>query len=53
MLATPGSKMEAVKESALAFVEKRAGDAIGLVVFSNNGYLVTPATFDHESLAYY
>jgi hypothetical protein len=53
MLATPGSKMEAVKESALAFVQKRTGDAIGLVVFSNNGYLVTPATFDHESLSQY
>jgi Ca-activated chloride channel family protein len=53
MLATPGSKMEAVKESALAFVTKRSGDAIGLVVFSNNGYLVTPATFDHESLSQY
>jgi Mg-chelatase subunit ChlD len=53
MLATPGSKMEAVKKSALAFIEKRPGDAIGLVVFSNNGYLVSPATFDHESMNQY
>ena len=53
MLATPGSKMEAVKKTALQFVEKRTGDAIGLVVFSNNGYLVAPATFDHESLSQY
>ena len=53
MLATPGSKMEAVKKSALAFIDKRPGDAIGLVVFSNNGYLVSPATFDHESLTQY
>lgn len=53
LLATPGSRMEAVKKSALDFVSKRPGDAIGLVVFSNNGYLVTPATFDHESLAQY
>lgn len=53
LLATPGSRMEAVKKSALNFVSKRPGDAIGLVVFSNNGYLVTPATFDHESLAQY
>lgn len=50
---TVGSKMEAVKNSALAFVEKRTGDAIGLVVFSNNGYVVSPATFDHESLVQY
>lgn len=53
MLATPGSKMEAVKKTALDFVSKRKGDAIGLVVFSNNGYLVSPATFDHDSLSQY
>ena len=53
MLGTPGSRMEAVKRSALDFISKRPGDAIGLVVFSNNGYLVSPATFDHESLRQY
>ena len=53
MLATPGSKMEAVKKSALHFMNKRPGDAVGLVVFSNNGYLVSPATFDHESMSQY
>ncbi|MBI1955498.1 MAG: VWA domain-containing protein [Acidobacteria bacterium] len=52
-LVRPGSKMEAVKASALEFVRKRPGDAIGLVVFSNNAYLVTPTTFDHESLGDY
>jgi Ca-activated chloride channel family protein len=45
--------MEATKKSALDFVSKRPGDAIGLVVFSNNGYLVSPATFDHESMSQY
>jgi len=53
MLATPGSKMEAIKKTALDFVAKRKGDAIGLVVFSNNGYLVSPATFDQDSLSQY
>ena len=53
MLGTPGSRMEAVKRSALDFVSKRPGDAIGLVVFSNNGYLVSPATFDHEAVTQY
>ena len=53
MLGTPGSRMEAIKRSALDFISGRGGDAIGLVVFSNNGYLVTPATFDHESLSQY
>jgi Ca-activated chloride channel family protein len=48
-----GTRMEAVKASATEFINSRAGDAIGLVVFSNNSYLVTPATFDHESLLSY
>jgi Ca-activated chloride channel homolog len=47
------SKMEAVKASATEFIKKRPGDAIGLVVFSNNAYLVSPATFDHDSLLEY
>ena len=53
MLGTPGSRMEAIKKSALNFVSKRPGDAIGLAVFSNKGYLVTPPTFDHESTIQY
>jgi Ca-activated chloride channel family protein len=44
------SKMEAVRASAAAFARRRPGDAIGLIVFSNNAYLVSPATFDHDSL---
>lgn len=44
------SKMEAVRASAAAFARRRPGDAIGLIVFSNNAYLVSPATFDHQSL---
>ncbi|MBI2815676.1 MAG: VWA domain-containing protein [Acidobacteria bacterium] len=47
------SKMDAVKASALEFIKQRPGDAIGLVVFSNNSYLVSPATFDHVSLMDY
>ena len=53
MMGTPGSRMEAVKRSALDFVSKRPGDALGLVVFSTNGYLVSPASFDHESISQY
>lgn len=49
----PQSKMDAVKASAVEFIKKRPGDAIGLVVFSNNAYLVAPATFDHDSLLEY
>jgi Ca-activated chloride channel homolog len=47
------SRMEAVQESAIGFVKRREGDAVGLVVFSNNGYVVTPATFDHNSVLAY
>lgn len=44
------SKMEAVRASAAAFAKRRPGDAIGLIIFSNNAYVVSPATFDHASL---
>ncbi len=47
------SKLEAVKASAAEFIRQRPGDAIGLVVFSNYSYLVSPATFDHDSLLDY
>jgi Ca-activated chloride channel homolog len=47
------SKMEAVKASAAAFIRTRSGDAVGLIVFSNNAYLVSPATFDHDSVINY
>lgn len=47
------TRMEAIKASATEFIRRRAGDAIGLVVFSHNSYLVTPATFDHDSLLSY
>src|SRR3989449_7643695 len=48
-----GTRMEAVKASTTEFIKRRPGDAIGLVVFSNNSYLVSPATFDHDSLLSY
>jgi Ca-activated chloride channel family protein len=47
------SRMDAIKASATEFIERRPGDAVGLVVFSHNGYLVAPATFDHDSLLSY
>src|SRR5262249_31477926 len=47
------NRMDAIKASATDFINHRPGDAVGLVVFSHNGYLVTPATFDHESVLAY
>jgi len=49
----PRTRMEAVKASITEFIKRRPGDAIGLVAFSNNSYLVSPATFDHDSLLSY
>jgi Ca-activated chloride channel family protein len=45
--------MEAVKLAAMEFVKQRQGDAMGLVVFSNNGYLVAPPAFDPAALSHY
>jgi Ca-activated chloride channel homolog len=53
LLPPSSSKMDAVKASAAAFIRKRSGDAIGLIVFSNSAYLVSPATFDHDGLLNY
>ncbi len=47
------TRMNAVKASTIEFIKRRPGDAIGLAVFSNNSYLVSPATFDHDSLLSY
>jgi Ca-activated chloride channel family protein len=40
------TRLEAVKEAMLRFVQKRRGDRIGLIVFSENSYVVAPMTQD-------
>ncbi len=40
------SRLEAVKEAMAAFVRRRSGDRLAVVVFSENGYVVAPMTFD-------
>lgn len=40
------TRLDAVKEVMLDFVQKRHGDRVGLVVFSENGYVVSPMTRD-------
>lgn len=42
------SRLEAVKKVVSEFVQNRAGDRIGLVVFGLKAYLEAPLTFDHE-----
>jgi Ca-activated chloride channel family protein len=50
----PGqTRLEATKAAIRAFVRARRDDRIGLVVFSDNAYVVSPLTFDHEYLVHY
>jgi Ca-activated chloride channel family protein len=50
----PGqTRLEATKAAIRAFVRTRRDDRIGLVVFSDNAYVVSPLTFDHEYLVHY
>lgn len=47
------TRMDAVKDAVKAFVRTRRDDRIGLVVFSDNPYVISPLTFDHEYLLHY
>jgi Ca-activated chloride channel family protein len=50
----PGqTRLEATKNAIRTFVRARRDDRIGLVVFSDNAYVVSPLTFDHEYLVHY
>jgi Ca-activated chloride channel family protein len=52
--APPGkTRMEAVKDAVRRFIRSRRDDRIGLVVFSDNPYVISPLTFDHEYLLHY
>lgn len=43
-------RLEAVKGTALEFIERRAEDRIGLVVFGSRAYTQMPLTHDHAAL---
>jgi Ca-activated chloride channel family protein len=47
------TRLDAVKLAISSFVRSRHDDRIGLVVFSDNAYVVSPLTFDHEYLLHY
>jgi Ca-activated chloride channel family protein len=47
------TRLDAVKEAIARFAQKRQGDRIGLVVFSENGYVVAPMTPDTAYLINY
>ncbi|MEI6669768.1 MAG: VWA domain-containing protein [Acidobacteriota bacterium] len=47
------SRLDATKDAIKSFVGRRRGDRVGLVVFSDNAYVVCPLSSDHEYLATY
>lgn len=47
------TRLATTKEVMKAFIVKRRDDRLGLVVFSNNAYLVSPLTFDRDYLLHY
>ncbi len=53
MVPTGRTRMDAVKDAVRTFVKTRRDDRIGLVVFSDNAYVISPLTFDHEYLLHY
>ena len=53
LVPTNRTRMDAVKDAVRTFVRTRRDDRIGLVVFSDNAYVISPLTFDHEYLLHY
>jgi len=47
------TRMDAVKDAIKIFIRTRRDDRIGLVVFSDNPYVISPLTFDHQYLLHY
>src|SRR4029079_9351577 len=50
---TGRTRLDTVKDAIRTFVRMRRDDRIGLVVFSDNPYVISPLTFDHEYLLHY
>ena len=44
------SRYTAIKAIAGDFIKRRAGDRVGLVLFGTQAYLLTPLTFDRETV---
>ena len=50
---TGRTRLDTTKEALKDLIGKRRGDRLGLIVFSDHAYLVSPLTFDHENLFRY
>lgn len=48
---TPIDRLTATKTVARQFIERRAGDRIGLILFGDQAYLQAPLTFDRRTVA--
>ena len=46
----PATRLAVVKRAAEQFVQERAGDKIGLILFGSHAYLQTPLTYDRHSV---
>src|SRR5262249_32659827 len=44
------SRYTAIKAIAGDFIRRRAGDRVGLIVFGTQAYLLTPLTFDRDTV---
>jgi Ca-activated chloride channel family protein len=47
------TRLEVIKLALQDFVARRKHDRLGVVVFSDNAYVISPLTFDHEELTHY
>jgi len=47
------TRLDATKDAIRSFVASRRDDRIALVVFSDNAYVISPLTFDHEYVIRY
>lgn len=45
------SRLEVVKDAARDFINRREGDRLGLVLFSDRAYLQAPLTFDRRAVS--
>lgn len=46
----PVDRLTAAKKVAGEFIERRAGDRLGLILFGDQAYVQTPLTFDHKTV---
>jgi Ca-activated chloride channel family protein len=44
------NRLQATKEVASRFIERRRGDRLGLILFGTRAYLQTPLTFDNKTV---